>query len=639
MMSQHPSRRDPGMTLIELLVSVLVIGSIATVLAATLTVTFRQQGDTQGRLDVARWGQSLAMWLPSDLASATDVSAAEADSPCPSAECTFGSNALLLKWNDGTGETTLSYRYGPAGDGRSFILTRVECTGGACSSIVVLRDLSPPVDDDGNPVPWNPGDPVPDEVIDVTIPLDVIASDPDGATDGSTRAQRVIVNVNGAPGADGVDRSSSVSFTAGGASIGSLPPATFSGPTFLQAHSGCGGPVTLIVDESGSIGGTNMARVRTGVRSFIEAFEGTPTRLQIITFDTRSATLGATSGSWNRFFDLAEPADIVSLIGPTGTGGYVGTLSSNGGTNWEDALHRAFYSSTGQTYDQLGNPNAPTPELVVFFTDGVPTFDRTYDNSDSSPVGPSSIPSRFNYSTDGSGASYGSAFSPRGWYRADYIVDQFRDIRMIGVGVGDAFSQTTRVYRSGWPTTTATRDIPNRSFLGDLVAGGDPSQNGTGASGYYITRTYNSTTGWGDVSTADVLVTNQWDQFGSALTAIALADCGGTLTVQTRDGANAAADADVTYQVDDKTVTTTRIAKAGTFDIPLNGLASAEVVLLPQSLDGTGYTAQSWSCRAGGADLVAGTDYHLVVPGNPMSGIAVTVRANAAVACTLRVSP
>ena len=86
-------------------------------------------------------------------------------------------------------------------------------------------------------------------------------------------------------------------------------------------------------------------------------------------------------------------------------------------------------------------------------------------------------------------------------------------------------------------------------------------------------------------------------------------------------------------------MTTTRIAKAGTFDIPLNGLASTEVTLLPQTLSGTGYTAQSWSCRAGGANLVAGTDYHLITPGDPMAGIAVTVRANAAVSCTLRVSP
>ena len=68
---------------------------------------------------------------------------------------------------------------------------------------------------------------------------------------------------------------------------------------------------------------------------------------------------------------------------------------------------------------------------------------------------------------------------------------------MIGVGIGDAFGQTTRVYRSGWPTSSSTQNIPNAAFLGDLVAGGDPSQNGTGASGYYITRTYNATTGVG----------------------------------------------------------------------------------------------------------------------------------------------
>ena len=130
------------MTLIELLVSILVIGSIATVLAATLTVTFRQQGDTQGRLDVARWGQSLAMWLPSDLASASGVNADEADSPCASAECTFGSNALHMTWDDGTGaETTVSYRYGPAGDGVSFILTRVECK----AVLYIARRLARPV--------------------------------------------------------------------------------------------------------------------------------------------------------------------------------------------------------------------------------------------------------------------------------------------------------------------------------------------------------------------------------------------------------------------------------------------------------------------------------------------------------------
>ena len=54
------------------------------------------------------------------------------------------------------------------------------------------------------------------------------------------------------------------------------------------------------------------------------------------------------------------------------------------------------------------------------------------------------------------------------------------------------------------------------------------------------------------------------------------------------------------------TVTTTRLVKAGTFDIDLDGIASTEVELVPQSLVGTGYTATGWGCRAAGADLVAG---------------------------------
>ncbi len=68
-------------------------------------------------------------------------------------------------------------------------------------------------------------------------------------------------------------------------------------------------------------------------------------------------------------------------------------------------------TSNGQTYDQLGNPNAPTPELVVFFTDGVPTFDRigggSYTGSTVSPTPARSVHRRFHpdstAQTDGGG--------------------------------------------------------------------------------------------------------------------------------------------------------------------------------------------------------------------------------------------
>lgn len=624
------TKRDRGVTLVELLVTVMVIGAIATVLSTALVVTMRQHGSTAARVDVARWEQNLAAWLPGDLSSASDVSDDPASAPCGSAACTFGSNALTLTWDDGTGTTTVSYRYGPSADGESFVLTRVECHA-SCTSIVVLRDLSGPTDDLGNPIPWSPGNAVPSNVIDVTIPLVVDETDPGGDGDATSRAHRVIVNVNSAPGEGGVQQGSTVSFTAGGVSRSALPPAHFDGPTFLQANTGCGGPVTLIVDESGSIGSAD-ALVRDGVTSFINTFAGTPTQLQIITFSDESDTLG--SNQWNYFYDLSEPGDVADALDDVDD-----DIDSYGGTNWEDALRRAFFSQNGTSYAALGNPAAPLPELVVFFTDGEPTFYRDGDGdhqSGTSNPAPSSVPSKYNHDTAGTpGEHYGSDFSPKGWYRADWLVDQFRDVRMIGVGIGPSFNQGTRVRRSGWPSVA----IPHQVFLGDLVAGNDPSTYGSGSSGDFVKREWSAATGWGDVSAADLLTTTNWNAFGSALTSIALAECGGTLTVQTRDGDGDPANANITYQLGEEIVTTTRIQKAGTFEVPLEGVAFRDVELYPQaSFDGTGYTPQSWSCRAGGTNLQLGTHYW-ALGASAGAGIRVRVRADQAVACTLRVSP
>ena len=46
-------------------------------------------------------------------------------------------------------------------------------------------------------------------------------------------------------------------------------------------------------------------------------------------------------------------------------------------------FYRTFYASDGQTYKDVADPTRPTPELVVFFTDGVPTYDRLETRSDS----------------------------------------------------------------------------------------------------------------------------------------------------------------------------------------------------------------------------------------------------------------
>jgi prepilin-type N-terminal cleavage/methylation domain-containing protein len=637
-----PHERDRGMTLVELLVSMMVLGTIATVLAASLSVVWRQQPETQASADVARWEQALALWMPDDLSSASDVRA-EPGETCPSADCSFGSNALWLSWDDGSGETIVSYRYGPSPDGETYVLKRVQCVGGSCSSHTVLGDLAPPLDDEGNPMVWTPGvDPVPEDVISVTVPLQVGATSTDGATDGSNlRAKRVIVSVNGAPGLGGVDRSSIVSFTAGGSGIGLLPTPSFSGPSFLEANSGCGGPVTLVVDKSGSIGGA-IGSVRDGIRSFVNAFEGTPTKLQVVLFSSTASVLGNPSG-WNKFYDLSDPADVSAILGEINST----NISAGGGTNWDDAMFRTFFAPNGDDYVTYSDPNAPTPELVVFFTDGEPTFDRksSYSgdnlytgNSSAVAANPGST-SKWRYTDITTWANRnGSEFSPRAWWRADKIVDQFRDIRLIGVGVGQAFKDTQYPYNddrsyvpySGWPN----QSIPHEVFLGDLVTGGNPSQHPGGASGNYNLVEYNG--GWGDVKEADLLVTSDFNQFGSALTQIALAECGGSLTVQTRTGSGATSDATVTYQIGEQTVTTNRIAKSGTFDIAIEGVASNTVDLVPQDLSGAGIGVTGWSCRAGGSDVPGA--WSLIEAGNPAAGITVTVTASQAMSCTMQVT-
>ncbi len=623
MNSERAPTSDRGMTLIELVVTITVIGAIATVLAAAITVTFRQQGTTEGSIEVARWEQALALWLPTDLASAdpamitgadsTDDASSPAPSPCDiPVDCSFGSNALMLTWDDGSGPTTVSYRYGPSSDGNGFVLTRVECRSGSCTSRVVLRDLAPPTDPS-----WVPGDSVPTSVISVSAP----------SAGGSSTT--ITVSVNGIPGVDGADRSSSVSVTAGGVTRDTLDPPVFEGPNFIDARSGCGGPVTLIVDESGSIG--DPVPVRRGVESFVRAFEGTPTLLQVITMNASADVLDVSgSTAWNRFFDLSEPSNVFELVGDStlGSGGYLDQIGAAGGTDWEEAVHHAFYNAGGVPYAVAGNPAIPAPEMVVFFTDGLPTNDEH--------VAGNPIPSTFDFTS--TGVTGQDNYSPRAWYRANVIAEAFRsDARLIGVGVGPAFARSIFVDRSGWPRMSYS--IPNAVFLGDLVAGigSPPAYNGSVQQ--FNTVDYDVDGSWDNVNeTTHVLTTGNFGQLGGGLASIALAECGGTLTVQTREGSGDPADAAVTYTVGSEQATTTRINKAVTFDIPLAGSPSTIVQLVPEPLGGTGYVATGWSCRSGGADLTLGSDYSLITAA-PADGVNVTVTANAAVACTMSVGP
>ncbi len=126
-------------------------------------------------------------------------------------------------------------------------------------------------------------------MIIVSEPLapDAISEDEVASESDRKDANRVIVSINGGGDVDGAGGGiNQISITAGGTVRTSIDANSVQGaPSFTEAFSRCGGPMTLVVDESGSIGGA-ISDVRNGVRSFVEALAGTPVKLQVVRFDT-----------------------------------------------------------------------------------------------------------------------------------------------------------------------------------------------------------------------------------------------------------------------------------------------------------------------------------------------------------------
>lgn len=595
MSSPHPDRRRPrrrpddGFTLIELVVVVFVLGVLMAVIAAAVTTVFRSAPVAESRVETARWEQALALWLPPDLASATTVSD-DPGYPCGEPTCTV----LTLTWEG----VEVSYRYGPdpSNDDGTYVLTRVECRAGSCRSHIILRDLAPPIDGQA--------------------PIRIDPDLPPGGVSGER--VEVTVSVGGTPG--GEPRNSEVKITAGGVVRTDLPLDPWAPPSF-EAPSACGGAVTLVVDTSGSVR-PGMADIKAGVKSFVNELSGTSTRLQIVTFANQASTLG--TAGWNRYFDLSDVApggDVDELVRP---GGLVDSLDGNGRTNYEDALFRTFYTQDGTAYGTLDDPLRPAPGLVVFFTDGMVSW-----MNDSSPVEPETVPSRFDHQTAGNG-EYGLDFSPRGWYRADHVLDQQRaNARVIGVGVGPDFDEFTNVSAlAEWDTSP----IPNRNLLGDLIANNDPSDSTSSGSAKIVE--YDGT--WTGVSTADLLVTDDFANFGGALRSIANDVCGGTLTVQARHSGGARVDAALQYQATydsgegptTTSFTTSRLERTATRDIGIASGFEVDVTLEPVSLQTHGFAVESWECRSRG----------VVMAGSTGPDVEVEVTTESAVSCTMVVT-
>jgi hypothetical protein len=212
----------------------------------------------------------------------------------------------------------------------------------------------------------------------------------------------------------------------------------------------------MLVDTSGSITSTQMTAVKGGLANFIDAFAGTPIKLEIVTFNTTSSVLGAGAGEWSKYYDMLNETDVATL--KTLAAG--SALTSGGYTNWEDGFFRILKNTDGTT-------QAALPNTILFFTDGVPTKSRL-ESSSASTLGTADPLDA------GLGGSNGGNFYQVGWNRAERLIRDRGSIDLVSVFVGSASATSTwstagAGYHLGYQVGNAV--VFQRGYHGDYTVG------------------------------------------------------------------------------------------------------------------------------------------------------------------------
>jgi hypothetical protein len=168
-----------------------------------------------------------------------------------------------------------------------------------------------------------------------------------------------------------------------------------------------------------------------------------------------------------------------------------------------------------------------------------------------------------------------------------------------------------------------TSSVKNTEILSRIITVGDPVP-AVSVGGVYT-----------NAAVADLYVLPNFTQFAGAINAVALAECGGTVTLQTRVGAAAAPDPFTYQNSQDKTIaTTSQQYRSGTFDFDMPNGQPVNVDISPVDLSNLAryapVTPVSWACKANGADYPFTAS---VLPGSDWSKISLTVAPNTAISC------
>ena len=146
-------RRCDGFTLPELLVTMTVIGIIISAIAAAVIVSLKNDDRSATSLRGSRDAQTLSLWLPADVQSASPAGGADPN-PATATGClnspartATNLNVLRLMWTTETATTYYAaYRAVRPSPSQSWELVRTYCTAGtaatAANTVIVVRNLA-----------------------------------------------------------------------------------------------------------------------------------------------------------------------------------------------------------------------------------------------------------------------------------------------------------------------------------------------------------------------------------------------------------------------------------------------------------------------------------------------------------------
>jgi hypothetical protein len=222
-----------------------------------------------------------------------------------------------------------------------------------------------------------------------------------------------------------------------------------------------------------------------------------------------------------------------------------------------------------------------------------------------------------------------------GYLRAARIIGTFgTDIQFIGVGVGPAITATTEFLLP----TNAVSPRPAKDVLAAAIGNSKPP----------VLATTDDSGKYTNSDVANLYISPTFDKFTDALRAIALDQCGGTVTVQTRR--NGAPETHpftyVNTAVRDnegnvltptlQTVTTDADNPGATIDFTIPSGKSITVDIQPVvTSDLAGFKPAGWTCRSGPNSITV-TEFDV---SGLWKGARVSIDANAAISCALAVVP